>query len=86
MDMKRTVIVDIDGTISKVGDRLKFLKQTPKDWDSFYNDCFEDEPILEIIDLDELRKKPHKSSVCGMNCVFFRIYLFISKLFVIFVV
>ena len=23
--------------------------------------------------LDELRKKPHKSSVCGMNCVFFRI-------------
>jgi hypothetical protein len=20
--------------------------------------------------LDELRKKPHKSSVCGMNCVF----------------
>lgn len=21
--------------------------------------------------LDELRKKPHKSSVCGMNCVFF---------------
>lgn len=51
MDMKRIVIVDIDGTISKVGDRLKFLKQTSKDWDSFYNDCFEDEPILEIIDL-----------------------------------
>ena len=24
-------------------------------------------------DLDELRKKPHKSSVCGMNCVFIRI-------------
>ena len=23
--------------------------------------------------LGELRKKPHKSSVCGMNCVFFRI-------------
>lgn len=22
-------------------------------------------------DLDKLRKKPHKSSVCGMNCVFF---------------
>lgn len=22
-------------------------------------------------DLDELRKKPHKSSVCGMNCIFF---------------
>ena len=38
--MKKTVIVDIDGTISKVGERLKYLLQSPKDWDSFYNDCF----------------------------------------------
>lgn len=49
--MKRIVIVDIDGTISKVGERLKYLNQEPKDWDSFYNDCFEDEPIIEIVDL-----------------------------------
>lgn len=49
--MKNIVIVDIDGTISKVGDRLKYLKQTPPDWDSFYNDCFEDEPIHEIIQM-----------------------------------
>ena len=49
--MKRTVIVDIDGTISKVGDRLKYLLKSPKDWDSFYNDCFKDEPIQEIVDL-----------------------------------
>lgn len=49
--MKRTVIVDIDGTISKVGERLKYLLQTPKDWDSFYNDCFDDEPIIEMVDL-----------------------------------
>lgn len=49
--MKRIVIVDIDGTISQVGERLKYLKQEPKDWDSFYNDCFEDEPIMEMIDL-----------------------------------
>ena len=39
-----------------------------------------------IANLDELRKKPHKSSVCGMNCVFLEFYLFISKLFVIFVI
>jgi acid phosphatase class B len=45
------IIVDIDGTISKVGDRIKYLKQSPKDWDSFYNACFDDEPIREIIDL-----------------------------------
>ena len=24
-----------------------------------------------IFNLEELRKKPHKSLVCGMNCVFF---------------
>lgn len=49
--MDRIVIVDIDGTISKVGDRLKYIQQTPEDWDSFYANCFEDEPIMEIIDL-----------------------------------
>lgn len=49
--MKHVVIVDIDGTISKVGERLKYLKQEPKDWDSFYNDCFDDEPIPEMVRL-----------------------------------
>jgi hypothetical protein len=49
----KIIIVDIDGTISKVGDRLKYLLQDPKDWDSFYNDCFDDEPILEICTMVE---------------------------------
>lgn len=49
--MKDIVIVDIDGTISKVGDRLKYLHQDPPDWDSFYNNCFEDEPIREMLRL-----------------------------------
>lgn len=48
---KQIVIVDIDGTISKVGDRIKYLQQEPKDWDSFYADSFQDEPIQKIIDL-----------------------------------
>ena len=43
------IIVDIDGTISKVGDRLKYLQQENKDWDSFYEHCDEDEPIEDII-------------------------------------
>lgn len=50
INMKK-IIIDIDGTVSKVGDRLKYLQQTPKDWDAFYNACFEDEPINEIVDL-----------------------------------
>ena len=41
---KDIVIVDIDGTIAKVGDRLKYLQQEPKDWDSFYEHCNEDNP------------------------------------------
>lgn len=49
--MRKTVIVDIDGTIAKVGERLKYILQEPKDWDSFYNDCFEDEPVSNIISL-----------------------------------
>ena len=49
--MKDIVIVDIDGTISKVGDRLKYLQQDEKDWDSFYEHCDEDEPIKDVIDL-----------------------------------
>jgi hypothetical protein len=49
--VKHIVIVDIDGTVSKVGDRLKYLNQSPPDWDSFYGNCFEDDPIEEVIEL-----------------------------------
>lgn len=53
MERKDIIICDIDGTISVVGDRLKYLQHKPVDWDSFYNDCFEDEPINEICSLVE---------------------------------
>lgn len=52
--MKNTIIVDIDGTIAKVGDRLKYLQEEKKDWDAFYEHCDEDEPIKDIIELIEL--------------------------------
>jgi len=52
--MKKYIVVDIDGTISEVGERLKYLNQDPPDWDKFYNDCFDDEPILNIINLVEI--------------------------------
>jgi predicted secreted acid phosphatase len=51
---KNVVIVDIDGTVAKVGERLKYLKQTPPDWDSFYNDCFDDEPIQDVVNMVEM--------------------------------
>ena len=45
---KNIVVVDIDGTIAKVGDRLKYLQQEKKDWDAFYEHCDEDEPIEDM--------------------------------------
>ena len=61
---KKYVIVDIDGTISKVGDRLKYLKMTPPDWDSFYNDCFNDEPIEDIIKLVTILSEHYNIIYC----------------------
>ena len=47
--MKHIVVVDIDGTIAKIGDRLKYIThQNPKDYDAFYDHCDEDNPIKEI--------------------------------------
>lgn len=48
---KNIIVVDIDGTIAKVGDRLKYLQQEKKDWDAFYEHCDEDEPIDEMCQL-----------------------------------
>lgn len=48
LSLKNIVVVDIDGTLSKVGDRIRHIQQDPKDWDSFYDDSFDDEPIEEV--------------------------------------
>ena len=48
---KHYVVVDIDGTLTKVGSRVECLKSTPPDWDSFYARCGEDEPVEEIVSL-----------------------------------
>ena len=61
---KKIVIIDIDGTISKVGDRLKYLQQTPTDWDSFYEACFEDEPIIEVIELVKHLEQKYQILYC----------------------
>jgi hypothetical protein len=47
--MKTNLIVDIDGTVAKVGDRLKHIQQERPDWDSFYKGCGEDEPHTDIL-------------------------------------
>lgn len=48
---KDYVIVDIDGTLAKVGARVECLKSDPPDWDSFYDRCGEDEAFHKVADL-----------------------------------
>lgn len=36
------IIFDLDGTLSILGDRLKYLEQGIKDWNSFFGACAED--------------------------------------------
>lgn len=35
---------DLDGTISLLNGREKYLKLNPKDWDTFYEECDKDIP------------------------------------------
>lgn len=50
--MKNIVIVDIDGTIAKIGDRLEYItNQNPKDYNAFYDHVEEDQPICDILDI-----------------------------------
>lgn len=46
--MRQIMVVDIDGTLAQVGPRRRFLETTPVDWDAFYRDAFDDEPIPEM--------------------------------------
>lgn len=62
---KNIIVVDIDGTIAKVGDRLKYLQQDKKDWDAFYEHCGEDEPIKDMCSLvSDLYKLGYKIVFC----------------------
>ena len=47
------IVFDIDGTLSIVGDRLKYLQETPKNWDAFYAACSEDLPNHNVFDLHD---------------------------------
>lgn len=46
--MKTNYVVDIDGTVAKVGDRLKHINCDSPDWDAFFEACDEDDPIKEV--------------------------------------
>jgi acid phosphatase class B len=61
---KKIIVVDIDGTIAKVGEHQKFLEGEKKDWDAFFNDCDKDIPITPIIDLVNNLENKYKIVFC----------------------
>lgn len=51
------VICDIDGTIANIDHRLHYVKEDPKNWNSFFAELNNDEPRTEIISkvLDKIK-------------------------------
>lgn len=48
---KNIAVIDIDGTLCIVGERRKYIEQFPHDWEAFYADSFDDQPIPAVCDL-----------------------------------
>lgn len=46
-----SVIFDLDGTLADLTHRLHHVKSHPKDWEAFFAEVGDDEPIQEIISL-----------------------------------
>lgn len=55
----KAYVFDIDGTIARMGDRLKCIQSDPKDWDSFYKRVGEDKPIAPMLQLLEDLQFPY---------------------------
>lgn len=49
--MTKCYIFDIDGTLADCSHRLHHIQKRPKDWDAFFADCGDDDPINHIIGL-----------------------------------
>lgn len=48
---KKFIVIDIDGTLSKVGSRVEELEKEPKNWTGFFERCGEDEVVEPILEL-----------------------------------
>jgi len=57
--MKQCYIFDIDGTLANIEHRLHFIQDTPKDWDSFYDNVDRDLPIEHMIELAKIIGRVH---------------------------
>lgn len=48
---KKMILVDIDGTVADGSHRLRFISETPKNWDAFFSAVSEDKPLKQMIRL-----------------------------------
>lgn len=48
---ERCYIFDIDGTLADLSHRLHHIQKTPKDWDGFFAEVANDEPIRHVVQL-----------------------------------
>lgn len=49
INKNKIIICDIDGTIANLEHRLHFIKDGNRDWDSFYEEMVNDEPITDVM-------------------------------------
>ena len=63
---RKTVIVDIDGTIADVSKRVHYLSgdSSEKDWDAFYGACDTDTPIGPVLNLVKKLNFYHRIVFC----------------------
>ena len=52
-NFRKIVLVDVDGTLADSSHRIHYLRENPKNWDSFFDEkiVFEDPPIRAVADL-----------------------------------
>lgn len=61
---KPIAIIDIDGTLCIVGNRRKYMEQFPPDWEAFYADSFDDQPIPTVCDFVRIMAKNYNIFFC----------------------
>lgn len=49
----KVIVIDLDGTVANCEHRLHHIKGDKKDWDTFYKDCINDEPIKNVVNFVE---------------------------------
>lgn len=59
----RCYIFDIDGTLADCSHRLHHIQKRPKDWQSFFADCYDDAPIPHMIGLAQTLRVASASQI-----------------------